>query len=84
MNTKPFDINAARNGAKVVTKKDGYPAKIIMWDLKSCYSVLAIVDYNDGSQYAFQYTDKGHYFNDKGNPMDLMMLTDEQGNYIYD
>lgn len=43
MNYKPFDLDAAKAGAPVVTR-DGRPARIIYSEAKSIYNIIALVE----------------------------------------
>ena len=38
----PFDLEAAKAGAKVVTR-DGRPARIVCWDRVGCATIMALV-----------------------------------------
>ena len=55
----PFDINKAKNGAKVVTRA-GYPVKMIAFDLKhkDGYKLVGIVEVND-NEIPFNFKETG-------------------------
>ena len=61
MNLKPFDLEAAKNGAEVVTR-EGLPVEIIKFDVKSLYSIIAIITDLDGSERTEIYDNKGCYY----------------------
>lgn len=42
----PFDVEKAKEGCPVVTR-DGRPARIIYWDAKGHYPIIALVDMKD-------------------------------------
>lgn len=58
-NYKPFDIEAAKNGAKVITR-DGRPARIICFDAKSLNNIIALVE-DGGSEEPINVTPDGEY-----------------------
>ena len=66
---KPFNLEKAKQGAKVITR-DGRPARIICWDrVGKLYPIVALVEchYNDGKteEEVMIYTNQGTY-NDDG------------------
>ena len=60
---KPFDIQAAKNGAKIETKS-GHPVRIVCYDRKGDYSIIALVDYGLTEELT-SYTIDGKYIDDK-------------------
>ncbi len=84
MKTKPFDIKAAKAGARVVTR-DGGAARIVCFDRKCLAGhIVALVDITPKVESIEEYTDSGCHFADEAwHELDLMMATDEEGNYIY-
>ncbi len=84
---KEFDLEAAKAGARVTTEQ-GYPVRIICFDRKNNISespIVALVSWDDGYEVVRSYDENGEYVR-LGDlyPSDLMMETDDQGNYIYD
>lgn len=70
---KPFDLEAAKNGAKVVTR-DGHAVRIICYDRKNeVYPIVAIVGENEDS--VFSYSSGGRYLgsNLTDHDLDLFM-----------
>lgn len=51
MKTKPFNIDEAKAGAKVVTRK-GNPARVICWDRNSVYYPIVALVRPDDSKYS--------------------------------
>lgn len=45
-NLKPFDLAAAKAGAKVVTR-DGRSVRIISYDMRSCFPIVALIECGD-------------------------------------
>ena len=73
---KPFDLDKARQGAKLVTR-DGRPARIICWDLK-CeeYPIVALVMDKDGTEEKEEietFTLDGECVEGEKYPFDLFM-----------
>lgn len=61
---KPFDLEAAKNGAKVVTR-DGHAVRIICYDRKNgAYPIVALLedDEDDVGEHTIYYTNNGKYF----------------------
>ena len=63
---KPFDLEAAKAGAPVMTR-DGRPARILAFDVKSEeYPIVAVVPTHDGKYESVEvYTKNGKYNNDE-------------------
>ena len=81
MNLKPFDLEAARRG-KTVCTHDGRKARIICFDRKGKYSIVALI--NEGEEeLLFNYNNDG-YFNgeDDASGYDLMMLPEKKEGWI--
>lgn len=56
---KPFDLEAAKNGAPVVTRK-GFPVRIICFDRKQQeYPLIALILYPSGEEAVVVYTGMG-------------------------
>lgn len=75
----PFDIEKAKQGAKLVTR-DGKPARIVCWDVKDIqYPIIAIVKGVGEKEYVSTYTNKGHHVSDnKDTTEDLLIFEEPQ------
>lgn len=73
-NLKPFDIEKAKQGAKVVTR-DGRPARIICYDMADPIDhIVALVKiHEDGREEVFVYNDRGEWDEDFGSANNLFM-----------
>lgn len=69
----PFDLEAAKSGAKVVTR-DGRPARIVCFDAKDRYPIIALVDNKDGTEICCSFTADGHHLYQEPESTTLMML----------
>ena len=71
---KPFDLEKARQGAKVVTR-DGRPVRIICWDREeSTYPIVALVKDQDGTEEDTEtYTLDGACVEGEKHSIDLLM-----------
>ena len=79
-NLKPFDLEAAKAGKPVCTR-DGRKARIICFDRKGIYSIVALID---GEQENIQsYTNNGRLrCTDLESELDLMMLPEKHEGWI--
>jgi len=68
-NLKPFDLEKAKAGAKLVTR-NGKPARIICWDRgHKTDHIVALVEYTEdgeSTEETMTYTDQGTFY-DNGN-----------------
>lgn len=72
MKLKPFDLEAAKAGAPVVTR-DGHKARIICFDTNDDdYPLVVLVAYDEGEM-PESYTIKGQYLLDSDHRLDLFM-----------
>ena len=73
-NLKPFDLEKAKAGAKVVTR-DGRNVRIICWDREeSTYPIVALVMDKDGTEEDTEtYTLDGACVEGEKNSIDLLM-----------
>lgn len=63
---KPFDLEAAKAGAPVMTR-DGRPVRILAFDVKSEeYPVVAVVPTHDGKYESVEVYTKNGQYNDDG------------------
>ena len=70
---KPFDLEKAKQGAKLVTR-DGRPARIICWDLKcDMYPIVAVFLNKHDEEDIETYTTSGKCVNDYDDSLDLFM-----------
>lgn len=63
MNTKPFDLEAAKNGAPVCTR-DGRPVRIICYDkvtnARNHRTIVALIQSENGGEYVEEYYSNGN------------------------
>ncbi len=72
-NLKPFDLEAAKRGDPVCTR-NGNKARIISFDSKSIYSIIALILDEEDEEEPHSFTENGHYIEDDDNhEFDLMM-----------
>ena len=81
LNLKPFDIQKAREGKPVCTR-DGRKARIICFDAKGTFPIIALVDEN-AEEYAFSYTEDGKFSAETAiSNKDLMMLPEKKKGWV--
>ena len=81
LNLKPFDIQKAREGKPVCTR-DGHKARIICFDKKGAYPIVALVnDYNE-EEYIKNYDEFGKKIIGRETGDDLMMLSEKKEGWI--
>jgi hypothetical protein len=76
----PFDIRykaEIESGKYKVQTRDGRDARIICWDKKGKFPVVAIVKYYCGEEECFPFTNTGNYSSCTESDYDLFILTDE-------
>lgn len=83
---EPFDIQKAKQGKPVCTR-DGRKARIICFDRKGDYPIIALVEDMYGIEYVKYYTEKGTYVNYDDNKtsknlLDLMMLPEKKEGWV--
>lgn len=61
---EPFDLEKAKLGAKIVTR-DGNKARIICFDARDKYPIVALVESTNGQEYVHSYSLKGFYYPDE-------------------
>ena len=77
----PFDINSAKQGKPVCTR-DGRKARIICFDAKGTFPIIALVDEN-AEEFAFSYTADGKYAAEIAiSNKDLMMLPEKKEGWV--
>ena len=80
-NLRPFDLQKAREGKPVCTR-DGRKARIICFDKKGAYPIVALVnDYNE-EEYIKNYDEFGKKFIGGETSDDLMMLPEKKEGWI--
>lgn len=74
----PFDIEKAKQGAKVVTR-DGHDVRILCYDRHSdIYPIVAVVQIEDSREdEIISYTNDGKYFNDDDETGDDLFIKEE-------
>ena len=74
----PFDIEKAKQGAKIVTR-DGHDVRILCYDRHSdIYPIVAIVQSKDSREdEIISYTTDGKYFNDDDETGDDLFIKEE-------
>ena len=78
---KEFDINLAKAGKPVCTR-DGRKARIICFDAKGTFPIIALVD-EKVEEFAFSYTADGNFSAEKEIcDEDLMMLPEKHEGWI--
>lgn len=82
LNLKEFDLEAAKAGKPVCTR-DGRKARIICWDKKGNYPIVALIQDNENSEHIEYYTENG-IFSNGGNEKnrDLMMFTRKKEGWL--
>lgn len=82
LSLKPFDLEAAKSGKPVCTR-DGRKARIICWDKKGNYPIVALIQDNENSEHIEYYTENG-IFSNGGNEKnrDLMMFTRKKEGWL--
>lgn len=74
MKTIPFNLQLAKKGLKVQTK-DGHNARIVCYDRKGDYSIVALIeDKISLIEKAEYYTKDGKYSFNCGNDLDLVLI----------
>lgn len=71
MKLKPFDLEAAKAGAPVVTR-DGKPVRIVCFDAKGSQPLLGLIEWGR-DEMACRYSANGEYLNGKSNDHNLVM-----------
>lgn len=70
---KPFDAQAAKNGARV-ERRDGKPVRIICYDrVNTTYPIIALIKYHNG-EYCFSYDINGKLAHHEYNNKDLVII----------
>lgn len=86
---KPFNVEAAKNGAKVETK-NGIPVRIICYDREGCqYPILALVDNGSGYESCIEYDLEGKFFCSGPGKHDLVIVEEveeskfKEGDWVF-
>lgn len=77
---KPFNLEAAREGKPVCTR-DGRPARIICFDRKSSFPIVANIE-DHGIEITQAYDNKGKFSHQEETNSDLMMATEKKQGWI--
>lgn len=77
---KEFNLEAAKNGDPIITR-DGHRARIITFDAKGNYPIVALIEYEDSeSPASFDY--RGRYLEDREGSLDLFMDKDTYVGFV--
>jgi len=79
----PFDIEKAKNGAKVVTR-DGLPAKIVDYPIKNEDCPILGLVLIDGKEFPLLFTETGNHYNNSESCYDLSIeeeVEEDDSNY---
>lgn len=74
---KPFNLEEAKAGKPVCTR-DGRPARIICFDAKSAYPIVALTPDIDGDEIVESYTADGYYYSDRSANVNNLMMAGEK------
>ena len=80
-NLKPFNLEAAKSGKPVCTR-DGRKARIICFDKKGDYPIVALVNDYNKEEYIKNYDKFGKKFIDGETTDDLMMLPEKKEGWV--
>lgn len=82
---KPFDLEKVKNGAELYTR-DGHKARIICFDAGNTdYPIIALVDFNNGKEEDYWYTNNGRRFNNNCTSVfDLMIVEYEEEKHQFE
>lgn len=79
---KPFDLEAAKNGAKLITR-DGRPARIVCWDRKDeDYPLCALLEDKEGHEQYYSYTKNGRIYLEGEDEFDLFMAPTKHEGWV--
>ncbi len=78
---KEFNIQKAREGYPVCTR-DGRNARIIFWEAKGNFPIIALITLSDGSEDHVSYTIYGEFCEEKRDGLDLMMVTTKHEGWV--
>lgn len=69
---RDFNLELAKQGHPVCTR-DGRPARVIFWEAKGDFPIIALITLSDGSEDHVSYTINGEFSMGKQDGVDLMM-----------
>lgn len=82
---KEFDLEAAKAG-KAVCTRDSRAARIICWDKKGKYPIVALIDDTNGGEIVIFYDENGYVWGHIGiedmTRFDLMMTSEKKEGWI--
>jgi hypothetical protein len=79
---KKFDLEAAKNGAPVITR-DGRPARIICFDRKhNLNNIVALIENSEGVEVALLFYSGGEYYSDIESDNDLFIAPVKKNGWI--
>lgn len=71
---KPFDLEKAKAGEPVQTK-NGFPVKILFFDAKNDYPIVALITNQAGEDLVESYTLQGTFYETSESDQDLRMVS---------
>lgn len=77
---KPFDIELAKQGKPVCTR-DGRPVRILYYDRRGMYPIVAIIS-NADNGLVYDYTESGSRAKEEDNNLDLMMVGEKRKMWV--
>lgn len=80
-NLKPFDLQAAKSGKPVCTR-DGRKARIICFDAKCNFPIIALITQSVGDESLARYASNGRFTNLNESDCDLMMLPEKKEGWV--
>lgn len=83
MKTKPFDLESAKNGAKVVTR-DGKPVRILCFDREDSvdrHVIVGLATFGNGEEEIFSWMEDGCIFTYQPSEQDLVMAIETVERY---
>ena len=81
LNLKPFDIQKAREGKPVCTR-DGRKARIICFDRKDDFPIIALIESVNCGEMLQCYLNDGKWCHNETSYYDLMMLPEKKEGWI--
>lgn len=72
---KPFDLETAKNGAKV-EMKIGFKVDILKWDMKNPCPIVGVVKVSDTCEYIGEWATDGAWGVDADRPDDCLVIVE--------
>jgi len=77
---KEFNLEEAIQGKPVCTR-DGHKARIICFDCKNDFPIVALID-NDGNECVINYSTEGKFMNGDDDNLDLMVVGEKKEGWV--